>query len=723
MLYYAENLTKQSMKLAAPWDCPPPDIADKIREIKEERQRWYQNPNTKHWFYTGYEALNPNARVTKDNPAILLKAVVSDLDSLRPMTREEVDKIIEGLPIRPNYLEKSLGNGWRLIWILAESVRWPQDKELISESLLKIRHTLGLFELSCLDEGSWTTPHRLFCNGGVWEELSKDRLNPVKIMSSIHQAALGIAKKTRAREIPLERVEELIKDKWADWEWPGEFIEGSQGPSWWIEGSTSPKSAIVHANGMFTFSAHAEGKEKYMWNEILGDGVIEQDRSEKIVEACKDIYHDGKNYFVPREGGGYHSERLDVIKRRLTVQKGLYSDRAKKQKNSELDEALAHIESHCRIDAAAPILYKPSGLIMWKDKRYLNLSQVKPFVSTEGPQLWTPDGNFPFVYDWLTKIFVTEEQLKHFLSWLATFYQNAVAGTPHQGQAVFMAGGVGIGKTLLSQWLVGPLMGGFADAGEFLTGKDNFGGELFHRPVWAIDDQIMNSDSYMLRMFTNLIKKHVANPTHNLHEKYMKKCAVEWLGRMFITCNLDAWSQTILPALEDSISDKVNFYKMLAELPERYFPVDVEEVLTRELPYFAAFMRDYKIPEEHLGDSRFRVKSYQEPSMASAAYQNSGSIGHMEIVLEFLQECIKVNDKYKQEGWSGNATQLIRDIRANPSLERFVANMTPRQMNLHLSTLVSLKAIPALDISENKTRSNLRVWTIKMREHENDQRN
>jgi hypothetical protein len=710
------------MKEGNPWDCLPPEVSERIKTIKEERQKWYQNPQTKHWFYTGYEALNPNARVTKDNPAIYAKAAIADLDAPKPIPREKIDEIIEGLPIKPCYLEKSLGNGWRLVWLFVDPVRWPQDKELVTESLTRLRCTLGMAELQLLDEGSWFTPHRLYCNGGKWEKLGGEPIEEPQITSVIFRSALDISKKSKAREIPLPRVEELIRKKWPDWDWPGEFKEGSQGPSWWLEGSTSPTSAIVHADGMWTFAAHRD-QDKYLWSDILGAGIIEKDRAEKIANACKDIFHDGKNYFVPRVGGGYNSERPDVIRRRLTVMKGLYGDRAKKQKNSEVDEALTFIESEHRIDAAAPILYKPEGLLNYKGKTYLNTAQVKPFQPVEEPQLWVPDGTFPFIHDWLTRLFVTEEQLTHFLSWLATFYQNALNGTPHQGQAVFLCGGVGVGKTLLSHWLVGLLMGGFADAGEYLMGKDSFGGELFQVPVWSVDDQIMNSDSYMLRMFTNYIKKHVANATHNLHEKYMKKCAVEWLGRLFITCNLDAWSQTILPALEDSITDKVNFYKMAESLPKGYFPTDVEAVLQREMAYFAAYMRDYKIPEELLGDSRFRVKSYQEPSLAQAAYQNSGSVGHMEIVDEFLKECIKIgNEKVAKQGWSGTATQLIKEIRALPNMERFVSSMSPRQMNIHLSSLVSLGDMPTMVISEKNVK-NLRVWTIRLKDHENNQRN
>jgi hypothetical protein len=714
MLYYAENLTKQSMKLGVPWECLPPDIEDKVRTIKEERQKWYQNPLTKHWFYSGYEALNPNARVTKDNPAHTLRALVADLDPLRPMSREEVDKIVADLPIKPTHLEKSLGNGWRLVWMLVDPVLWCQDKQLVETCLTKFRHSLGLMEVKCLDEGSWFTPHRLYCNGGEWHVVSEEGLEKGFVEQVIFTSAMDLAKRSKASEIALPRVEELIRKKWPDWDWPGEFTEGSQGPSWWIEGSESPKSAIVHADGMWTFAGHRE-HDKYTWPMILGQGVIEEDRADKINKACEDTYHDGKNYYITRPEGGFYAERHDVIRRRLTVAKGLYADRAKKQKNSEVDEALTFIESSHRVDAAAPLLFRPVGIVNINGKKYLNMSFVKPTLPVEEAQVWSPDGTFPFIVDWLTKIFVNETQLTHFLSWLASAYQGAISGNPHQGQASFFCGGVGIGKTLLGQRLVGPLMGGFADAGEFLMNKDAFGGELFQKPIWAVDDQIMVTDPNVLRVFTSFVKKHVANMTFTFHEKYMKKMEVEWLGRLFITCNLDAWSQTILPALEDSVSDKVNFYKMVAELPKGYFPKDIEELLLRELPFFAAYLRDFVIPEELVGDARFRVIHYQEESLASNAYHNSGSSGNMEVVYEFLKFQSGIDDRVKENGWVGNATQLIGAIRAIPSLEGHVRSMSSRQMNIHLSTLMSLKGLKAIEIEETKNAVNVRVWTIKFK--------
>jgi hypothetical protein len=715
MLYYAENLTKHSMKLGLPWECPPPDINDKVRKIKEERQRWYQNPSTKHHFYSAYEGLNPNARVSQENPVHLVRAFVFDLDSLKKIPREEIDAIIDTLPIKPNFLEKSVGNGWRLLWLLANPVRWAEDKELVEVALRKTRKALGMADVSLVDEPSWTTLQRLYCNGGEWYPLSEDKLEESFVSKILFSSALELAKKSKSREVPLERVEKLIKKKWKNWEWPSDFVEGSQGPSWWVEGSTSSKSAIVHANGMYTFAAHRE-KAKYLWADILGPGVIEEDREEKVVVACQNTFYDGRCYFVPRKKGGYRALPYAAIHRRLTVFSGLYSERAKKQKTSELEEAFAYIENTHYVDAAAPLLFRPPGIVELENgKIYLNMSHIKPITPAEGPQFWGPEHNFPFISDFLPRLMVSGDQLEHQLAVLARAYRGALAGRPVRSQANFLAGGVGIGKTLAVHRIFGPLMGGVSDASEYLQGHDDFGGELFHCPVWAIDDQTMVSDPHALRLFTSLIKQHVANSTFKMHEKYMKKIEVEHYGMIFTTCNLDAWSQTVLPALEDSIKDKVNFYRLIDKMPDGYFSIDVETILKRELPFFAAYLRDYQIPEHLLGDVRFGIKAYQDESLAMNAYHNSGSIGHMEIIHNFLVAQSLVNEQVQRAGWRGTATELIGAIRAIPSMEDFVRNMTPRQMNLQLASLNSLQERSALEVSEKKNSSNLRIWTIKLK--------
>lgn len=724
--FYLENLTKQSTHEGYPWECPAPKVSEEIRNVKEERQRWYQNPQTKHQFYSVYEGVNPNARINTDtNPAAFTGGFLADLDFLRVHSREEVNAILDELLIQPNYLEKSLGYGWRFLWVFEKSVRWVTDKQLALATLERIKAKLGLDKIQALDQGSWETPHRYFCNGGQWEHLHSTPLLSSLVDVQAGKAAVELASKSKVGAIKLERVLELIKAKWPDFEWPEEFTLGSQGPSWWIEGSTSPKSAIVHADGMYTFSAHRE-KDKYFWNDILGAGTVEEDRMNRVIEACRDYYFDGKNYWGPRPRSeiypGFRDYPKDAMVVKLRVEHGLSAKAPKGDDQSEIDLAFKYLVTEHMVDQAAPLLYRQTGLIDHDKKCYLNTTQVKPLQPADGPQTWGEKGNFPFISKMLELMFVHEPQLTHYNVNMAVFYQGALANKPVKGQSNFLAGGTGIGKTLWVHRGVGPLMGGVKDASSFLQGKDAFGGELFSVPVWAIDDQEMVSDLDTLKRFTSLIKKHSANVRFTLHEKYMKKIDVDWLGRIFTTCNLDAWSQTVMPAIEDGIADKVNFYKLTEKMPPGFFPSNVEEIIARELPYYAAYLRDLQIPDELKGDARYVIKPYQDPDLVANAYSNSGSTGIMENIYDFMVYYEGLHDE-RGRVWTGTASQLVSQFRANPTLEGFVRTMSVRQMTMHLKTLQGFTGPSPLKITSDKNSSNMLVWTIRIRRDENDKRN
>lgn len=711
-MYYAKNLTKHTMYPGLPWDFKCPEIPENVRMSKEDRQKWYQNPQTEHWFYSGYEGLNPNSRITASNPAVRLHAIVADLDPVVKKSDAEIAFLVKRLQIAPSYIERSLGRGFRFVWVLDSPIPWVNDKELAGDVLEVLRKKLGLTDMPELDEASWFSPNQLFCNGGVWNKLDGEPVRASMIEGMIVEAAVSRAKRVKLAEVPLDRVVEMIKAKWPNWEWPGDFVLGSQGPTWWIPESTSPKSAVVHAFGMYTFSAHAD-HTTWTWNEILGEGAIEEDRARRIADACKDIYHDGRNYFIPRpDGRGFWPERLDVLRRHLLAS-GLSPDRRRGTKSSEIDTALSFIEGNRRVAGAAPLLYRPPGLITIGAEQYLNCSTVKVLQPASAEKVaWGPDNGFPFTFRWFNDMFRNEKQVTHFLSWWAVFYRGALAQRPTQGQASFLCGGPGVGKTLLAFKHFGYIMGGAVDAASYLMGGDTFGGELYYEPVWAVDDQIMASDQILLRKFTSFLKKSVANPTQSMHEKYRQKVKVEWVGRILVPSNLDAWAQTVLPALEDSIIDKVNFYRLADSLPLHYFPKDVEQVLIQEAPYFAACLRDFQIPEHLLGSSRFTIHPYQDESLVESAYHNSGSAGHQEIIVEFLEQLSRVDEKVLVDGWSGTATQLLCAIRSFPSLERTVWGITPRAMNIHLATL---EHFPALEVSHTTNLSKLRVWTLKLR--------
>lgn len=725
MFYHTQNLTKQSVTKCVPWEFGPVDVPDDVRHNKAARQTWYKNPELVHSFYTGFEGLNPNARVSTSNPVFYCGGLVADVD--HPYSEEEVREVVKKLPAqKPQFIEKSLGGNWRFVWVLNKPVRFPANPELSAVILKSLAASLGLTVVKGFEERAWLNPTRLYCQGGEWHQVDLGNFLESDMESVVFNSANELAKRSKSREVVLSRVEDMIKEKWPNWTWPSDFVLGSQGPTWWVEGSTSDKSAIVHAEGMYTFSGHAE-KDWWSWNDILGPGAIEKNIQEQIKKSVSAIYYDGLNYFSVRSDGGFQVERIDVVRRRMTVQYGLRAKAGKGTDSSEVDQALNYIESVNRVDGAGPCLYRPSGVIrVSQGQRFLNTLDLKPLAAAEDPQQWGEQGRFPFISDWFGKIFWRPEPLSHFLSWFHLFYKSAVNQKPRQGHAIFLSGGVGIGKSLLTRWVIGHAMGGYADAAPFLMGEDSFGGELFSAPVWSVDDQTMTKSSAAQRAFTHCIKKAVANRAFRYHEKYRMAAMVEWLGRVMTTCNLDAWSQKVLPAMEDSVKDKICLYKLISNsgedseepfLPASFFPENVEEILKEEMPFFLRWLLDYEIPKQFQSSARFGITAYHDEGLVDSAYHNSGSAAAQEIVTQFFHEFLRLREEGELPEWRGTASELMRQMGAIPGFDMLLRGTTAQSMQTHLANLTEF---PALDICCETDEDGLRVFIIRKPTHEND---
>jgi len=133
---------------------------------------------------------------------------------------------------------------------------------------------------------------RTFRNGGRWIQISPPK-DPKNRLDEAFKAAIQSFKKIRLPDgsdlspPPLPDIEKKIREKWPDWSWPGPFIAGSRGPSWWLEGSDSTDSAIVRPEGMITFSA-AASKMFYPWSQILG--ISPEELSTAKIQSLLDTF-------------------------------------------------------------------------------------------------------------------------------------------------------------------------------------------------------------------------------------------------------------------------------------------------------------------------------------------------------------------------------------------------------------------------------------------------
>jgi hypothetical protein len=697
-----------------PWDFKPTEpIPEEARKNKKFRDVWINNPNTKHHCYSFNEGINPNLRISKakpdgsGNPIIYMHALVSDYDA--PATKEEVEKYITGLPYVPNRLERTLSGHWRMVWAFEDALVIPSNG-YYTHFLSKFSEVA--FDLSRVmpgfDRGAFKDPTRLWTNSCEWYPVH-DKL----ISKSLSQGWLvkaGQSYKFTEKEfgpaIPLETVKvELAKRYPRFAQWDGDFILSSQGPSFWIPDSTSPKSAICRAEGMQTFSAHA-ARGFYSWADLLGADFVRAYEAVAIGNAVENIYHDGLHYWRQLPSGVWTNFKKEDVANHLKTSRRV-STKPGVDGSSLVDHAIEHVQNHQRIERATFYVFQPPGILIKNNQRVLNICQTKPVAPADGPVIYGPDGQFPLI-SLINSIFENEQGRLTILAHTAWSYRHALAQEPTSGQLIFLVGPVGVGKTLWSHAVCGGLFGGFAEAADWLMGKTNFNSELTKYFWWAVDDASPGSDPKTYRTFSEQTKRVVANPSFMSDRKFFDAGMVEWSGRLCITCNSDAESLRLMPELGLSNEDKIILVRTSEKAPMVYPDrKTIREQLARELPYYGRWLLDWDIPKDLLGDSRFGIKAYHDIDLVEVGRQSSSNAMLKEILDDWRQFYFSKQEP-EASFWEGNCYQLGRMMMLDPYAESMLRSMGLNSLQRRLISL--LKSCSWVTVVKRDTES--LTWRI-----------
>lgn len=681
-----------------PWDFEPATpIPDEVRKDKKARDAWINNPKTEHHVWTGWEGINPLARISKPkkdgsgNPPHALHTIAGDYD--HPASLELVMELARKMPIVPNWIEQTLSGHWRYVWLLEKPIRVPSYsfavhflKHFSEFAFDPARGMMGF------DKPAWEAPERLWTNGCMWYCLNETPISEEVATGWLLKAysKFEFSQREFGFNIPLEKVKEEMEKKYPEFaSWPGEFALGEHGPTFWVPESRSPKSATVYENGMRTFSENAS-KTFYSWSDLLGAAFVKDYQARSAGEAAKDIYFDGKSYWRPFVDGQWMDEDLTTLSRHLIVERGV-SSKAESGEASELSTVLNFITSHQRVIKAVPAIFKPSGLNIVCGRRTLNTSTVRVMQPAEGTAIWGPLGQLPQISAFIDTLPGTEHQKLVALAWFCHAYQGAYNLTPNAGQVMFMVGGVQAGKTFLSRQIFGKIMGGFAEAGNWLLGNTAFNSELFYSPWWAMDDSDASSDPNKRRVFSAAIKRIAANREFQFNEKFKAAAMTEWMGRCFITMNGDEESLRMLPDLDEGNLDKIMIIRT-KDAKDVKVPRDMK-ALQAELPWFARWCLDWEIPAYLLGDARFGVKSFHEAEMLEDARQTCPQSGFADILEIWRAEYF--TDNPELEYWQGTPAALLMAILANPARQAALGRKSPDAVSRALGGMFA-KGYPGL---------------------------
>lgn len=682
--WFAKNLAEQTLHPSppSPWEFtfPPESVPDKVRTNKAARQAWYKSPDTAHHFYTGIEAANPNMRPSKENPPRAIHAFATDYDL--KISPERVAEAIETMPIKPAWRERSLGGNVRLVWLLPRPVP-VETYDFCAFTLEKAIDWLSLGLLPGLDAAAFKSPTRLLCNGGAWNATGHGAI-PADSLQAFFVACgkeFRFKGNTEGTAIPLDLVEAELRKQYPAFNWPGEFVPDSQGPTFWIPASTSPTSAIVKPEGIITFAAHAT-KPFYSWTDLLGAEFIKAYATESISKATQDIYWDSKRFWK-KKSGIYTAIDSPELNNYFKVQCKL-SSKPGPGGTSAIDVAMDHIYNSGHVVGAGPFVFRPPGIMDFMGKRILNTYRNRAIQPHPTP-CKRPD-DFPFLAALLEALFDPPSQLPHFLAWWRWAYIAAIKEIPMPGQNIFLMGGAGVGKTLFNREIVGRSLGGHVDASDFLIRGDSFNSIMFETPLWSIDDENASESEATRQNFNAMLKKCTANSTFMHKRKYEVEITVEWMGRIFTTTNLDYVSSRLLGAMDNTSQDKTSLFRCAREsaivFPSR---IEVQNRIGLELPKLLRYLLDNEPPPEVISDVRFGYRAHHEPTLLENSHQGSRSAPFKEILVESLVEYFEQNPGKKE--WKGPVTQVIRLLYTNPLNEHVLRLLRLEQISRYLEAI------------------------------------
>jgi hypothetical protein len=671
-LFNIPNLTSRSVKPVRPWELPAPSLPAFAE--KEEFRRWCAEENTDALFVSAFEGLNPHTRVSKSNEPYKMHGLIADYDA--PVTDEQ---LLEGLAsetvtgYRPMFAHKTFSSGVRVIWMFEEPVYVLSGvlKPFIS---LLVKETKAKTLFPRLDDAI-LKPDQYYAwfPGAI-----KFADQPIRT-EAVHSVLSDAVEKARKYQgegevkIPMDRIYAKIQEVYPG-RWTGAFEEGMRGPLFWIEDNIDRTGAQVTPTGMISYSTRAN-KGFMTWADLFGAAWVQEYIEDRFGGPLQTFWFDSKFYWKKDIEGYWRNAGKDDTRHDIVGLFGLSSSPDGRGELSEADESMRRIRESKIVHGSIPALFNPRDIVVQDGKKMLNIAKTKVIQPEEGHHEWGQE--FP----WLARFFDTAiepgEALPFLMGWLKHFYMSGLQGNLMPGQAIFIAGDVGLGKTFFGTEIVAKLMGGGANASDYLVHGSQFNAELFEYAVWNVDDASSADSAEAHRHYSRMIKQGVANTRHSYHRKFMDQVTLEWRGRIIQTLNDDPESIQAVPHTDGSILDKISLFKFKAHTSFKEIKrEDIPQMLARELPHFAAWLRDWEVPERVQGDMRYGVKAYHHPMLLEESKASSRVTSFIEYLDVFLQQYKA--DHPSEEHWKGSAIDMLlafqNDAKLSTSMKMFVPN-------------------------------------------------
>lgn len=694
--HYLPNLSAHETQPCEPWTATinRPPMADKAAF-----RVWCNDPSTEHAFISAVEGRIPGLRVSETNPAARMCGLILDYDAVPDLPPEQ--SILAKAPsdLRPAWVSRTFSGNCRVLYRFESPVSLF-TKDIARQFLLKVSREFKLKKLLAgFEEEALLDLSKFYEIGDNWTPVGNG--NSV-IPSSLLLAWLAEASSrhkwgSEGPSVPIDVIREEAEAKFPG-RWPGgwsQFEIGSRGPRFWDESATDPMAAVVRESGVQYYS---DGGGFMTWEAIFGSTFIRRWSDDRMGNAIKAFFFDGKEYWSKSVDGVWGTRLERDVSRALRIRDRLFKKAPSPNEESEVERALFDITELRRVEIAQPFVFRPDGLVESNGVRYLNVSTRRPVTPVNDHVEWAE--GFPRIANWMSHAFTAVDgvdgqpdvsrQLNHLLSFMKHFYLGALNQEPSRGLALFLAGPSNAGKNMFNKGILSTLMGGSQDASKYLLGEDKYNDPLFGVGLWRIDDAVASGDEREARRFSQMVKQVVANDSLVYRRMYGSGRDVEWVGRVVITMNDDPESLRILPQTDINIIDKIMLLMMKSQPGPGWQMTDAQ--IAAELPFLGAFLRDWTPPDYCVpADPRFGVAAYAHPGLLASAGSTNTTASFEELLTLWRTEWFAPGGVGEgQEQWVGNPTGLTQDIGRNESLRPVLTRnyASPTAVGIHLNKLV-----------------------------------
>jgi hypothetical protein len=617
---------------------------------KAEYREWCADAQTDHVFYSTVEGRAPSKRVSNDNPAHKIYGVIADYDASVDWAAIDSDlKFKCNAGKKPTWRSRTQSGYLRLVWEFADPI--PIEPDMFDTFMLNMMKSLQLNKLFAGFDSSSLRANQYFELGEDWVKTA-DPLDSSVVQAALAKSVSDRPPQSNDTSIPVNTIAEEVESRFPN-RWVGDFEIGSRGPLFWIDDGINRDGCQVVEDGIVCYSDRA-GKGFMSWRDLFGAQFVKDYEERKLAGLLDEYWFNGRSFFKVLFNSAVSIPRDQLI---LEFKQAGFSPKPRKnQPLSEVEAAILTVSNQNRIDEIAPVVFSADRVVSYNGHRILNCSNINPVEpdSDGDPSKW------PFLHKWLEQLFVDSGEqpaLYYFYSWLKRFYMAVLDKEFVQGQAMLLVGPTNKGKSLLSNRVISGLVGGYADASDYLSGQTKFNKDLGRVATWVIDDTTSAASFQDQRKATELIKRAVANPRVEYQAKYADSLSVPWTGRVVMSLNMDINSLSVIPSLDSSNRDKLMALRV-SDGATSDFPRNsvLEKTIEDELPFFAKFLIDWVIPKGVEDVGRFGVQSFIDTTIADAAYDNSSRSTIAELVEFFVKRCRELNDAMTH--WIGTLTEF-----------------------------------------------------------------